>query len=199
MKCQLRLLAKNERKKNNTAHSQNCLTQKHIIYCLDKILYKKRDIKIVSLYFPIHNEISPFGFIKYFKLNNFKLTLPVVNTQSNSLVFKEWDLNKKLKKGKLGNLEPSYSGFNFLPQLIIVPMLLFDKNLNRLGYGGGYFDKSINQLRKHFSSEKKDFITIGLAYSSQQTKTVHHEAHDEKLDFIITEKKMLSNTNINQL
>ena len=195
MKSQLRLLAKNNRAKINTINSQNCLTENHINFCLDKILFNKQDIKYVSLYYPIHNEISPFGFIKYFNLNNFKLTLPVVKAQSKILLFKEWNLKDKLKKGKLGNLEPSNNGSDFLPQLIIVPMLMFDKNLNRLGYGGGYYDKSISELRKHFSREKKDFVTIGLAYSTQQTKSIPHEAHDEQLDFIITEKKLLSKIN----
>ena len=195
MKSNLRLIAKNNRAKINTINSQNCLTENHINFCLDKILFNKRDIKYVSLYYPVHNEISPFGFIKYFNLNKFKLTLPVVKAQSRSLLFKEWDLKDKLKSGKLGNLEPFYNASAFLPQLIIVPMLMFDKNLNRLGYGGGYYDKSISELRKHFSIEKKDFVTIGLAYSLQETKSIPHEAHDEQLDFIITEKKLLSKIN----
>ena len=195
MKSNLRLIAKNNRAKINTINSQNCLTENHINNCLDKVLFNKRDIKYVSLYYPMHNEISPFGFIKYFNLNKFKLTLPVVKAQSRSLLFKEWDLKDKLKRGKLGNLEPLYNISDFLPQLIIVPMLMFDKNLNRLGYGGGYYDKSINELKKHFTREKKDFVTIGLAYSLQETKSIPHEAHDKQLDFIITEKKLLSKIN----
>ena len=192
MKSNLRLIAKNNRAKINTINSQNCLTENHINNCLDKVLYNKRDIKYVSLYYPMHNEISPFGFIKYFNLNNFKLTLPVVKAQSRSLLFKEWNLKDKLKRGKLGNLEPFNNVSDFLPQLIIVPMLMFDKNLNRLGYGGGYYDKSINELKKHFAGEKKDFVTIGLAYSIQEIKSIPHEPHDERLDFVITEKKLLS-------
>ena len=58
-----------------------------------------------------------------------------------------------------------------------------------------YYDKSINELKKHFAKEKKDFVTIGLAYSLQETKSIPHEAHDEQLDFIITEKKLLSKIN----
>ena len=195
MKSNLRLIAKNNRAKINTINSENCLTENHINNCLDKVLFNKRDIKYVSLYYPMHNEISPFGFIKYFNLNNFKLTLPFVRAQSRSLLFKKWDLKDNLKRGKLGNLEPFYNASDFLPQLIIVPMLMFDKNLNRLGYGGGYYDKSINELKKHFTREKKDFVTIGLAYSLQETKCIPHEAHDEQLDFIITEKKLLSKIN----
>ena len=192
MKSQLRLTAKNNRAKINTINNKNCLTQNHMNNCLDKVLFNKRDIEYVSLYYPMHNEISPFGLIKYFNLNNFKLTLPVVKAQSRSLLFKEWNLKDKLKRGKLGNLEPFNNVSDFLPQLIIVPMLMFDKNLNRLGYGGGYYDKSINVLKKHFAGEKKDFVTIGLAYSIQQTKSIPHESHDEQLDFVITEKKLLS-------
>ena len=192
MKSQLRLIAKNNRAKINTINGENCLNENHINNCLDKVLFNKRDIKYVSLYYPMHNEISPFGFIKYFNLNNFKLTLPVVKAQSRSLLFKEWNLKDKLKRGKLGNLEPFNNVSDFLPQLIIVPMLMFDKNLNRLGYGGGYYDKSINELKKHFAEEKKDFVTIGLAYSIQETKILPHESHDERLDFVITEKKLLS-------
>ena len=197
MKNQLRLVAKNNRAKINTTNNQNSLTENHINYCLDKILFNKRDIKQVSLYHPINNEISPFGFIKYFNLNNFKLTLPFVSAQSRILLFKEWNLKDKLKKGKFGNLEPSNNVSDFLPQLIIVPMLMFDKKLNRLGYGGGHYDKSISELKKHFSIEKKDFVTIGLAYSVQQTKSIPHEAHDEQLDYIITEKKLLLKINEN--
>ena len=192
MKSQLRLIAKNNRAKINKIHSENCLTENHINNCLDKILFNKREIKYVSLYFPMNNEISPFGFIKYFNLNNFKLTLPVVKAQSRSLLFKEWNLKDKLKRGKLGNLEPFNNVSDFLPQLIIVPMLMFDKNLNRLGYGGGYYDKSINELKTHFVGEKKDFVTIGLENSIQETKSISHEPHDERLDFVITEKKLLS-------
>ena len=192
MKSQLRLIAKNNRAKINKIYSKNCLTENHINNCLDKILFNKREIKYVSLYYPMHNEISPFGLIKYFNLNKFKLTLPVVKAQSRSLLFKEWNLKDKLKRGKLGNLEPFNNVSNFLPQLIIVPMLMFDKNLNRLGYGGGYYDKSINELRKYFTRQKRDFVTIGLAYSSQQTKSIPHDVYDEQLDFIITEKELLS-------
>jgi len=128
MKSQLRLIAKNNRAKINIINSENCLTENHINKCLDKVLFNKRDIKYVSLYYPMFNEISPFGFIKYFNLNNIKLTLPVVKAQSRSLLFKEWDLKDKLKRGKLGNLEPFFNVTDFLPKLIIVPMLMFDKN-----------------------------------------------------------------------
>ena len=72
-------------------------------------------------------------------------------------------------------------------------MLSFDKELYRLGYGGGYYDKSIITLKKHFNNEKKFFITIGLAYSIQEEKKLPIEKHDMRLDYIITENEILSN------
>ena len=74
-------------------------------------------------------------------------------------------------------------------------MLSFDKELYRLGYGGGYYDKSIKYFKKITLKRKKFFITIGLAYSIQEEKKIPRENHDMKLDYIITEKEVLSNFN----
>jgi len=75
---------------------------------------------------------------------------------------------------------------------MIVPLLMFDKYFYRLGYGGGYYDKSISKFKKYFKKQEKPFITIGIAHSSQQTDIIPHESHDMKLDFIVTEKELLS-------
>ena len=93
-------------------------------------------------------------------------------------------------------MEPQKTQSSILPQILVVPMLSFDKEFYRLGYGGGYYDKSINILRKHFNKEKKFFITIGLAYSIQEEKKIPRENHDMKLDYIITENEVLSNFNL---
>ena len=109
-----------------------------------------------------------------------------------SMFFKKWSPSDKLKKGDLGNMEPLDYMETIMPQILIVPLLMFDRSLQRLGYGGGYYDKSINELKKHFKKEKKSFITIGLAYSSQETNTLPNESHDMNLDYVITEREVLS-------
>jgi 5-formyltetrahydrofolate cyclo-ligase len=195
MKNKLRLKAKKNRAKIKLILGKNCLSNIHITYCLDKILSQKPNIKSVALYYPMFDELSPFSFIQYFNLYNLKLALPIVCNQTKNLIFKEWGLKQDLKKGKLGNLEPFENSISILPQVLIVPMLAFDKNLYRIGYGGGYYDKAINKLRVYFNTEKKDFITIGLAYSGQETKSIPYESHDEQLDYIITEKELLSRVN----
>ena len=111
------------------------------------------------------------------------------------MFFKEWKLHDKLIKGPFGNLEPLRNQKSILPQILVVPMLSFDKNLYRLGYGGGYYDKSIKFLKNYFKKEKKFFITIGLAYSIQEEKEIPRENHDMRLDYIITENEVLSNFN----
>ena len=92
-------------------------------------------------------------------------------------------------------MEPLKKQKSILPQILVVPMLSFDRELYRLGYGGGYYDKSINILKKHFQNEKIFFITIGLAYSIQEEKKIPREKHDMRLDYIITENEVLSNVN----
>ena len=109
--------------------------------------------------------------------------------------FKKWILFDKLINGPFGTMEPPKTQISILPQILVVPMLSFDKELYRLGYGGGYYDKSIKFLKKHFKKERKFFITIGLAYSIQEEKKIPKEKHDMKLDYIITEKEVLSNFN----
>ena len=109
--------------------------------------------------------------------------------------FKKWDPKDQLIQGPFGTLEPSKTQISILPQIIVVPMLSFDRELYRLGYGGGYYDKSISILKNYFKKEKKFFITIGLAYSIQEEKKIPRENHDIKLDYIITENEVLSHFN----
>jgi 5-formyltetrahydrofolate cyclo-ligase len=192
MKSSLRIKAKKKRALITLkAESKNTFLM-HINSCLDNILSIDNSIKVIGLYYPILNEISPFGFIKYFKNINTINALPVVNVNTKEMVFKKWNEKEKLQKGILGNYEPSLTNETVLPQIIVVPMLMFDRKLNRLGYGGGYYDKSIFSLKQYFHIEEKSFFAIGLAYSEQETKSIPYERHDQKLDFIVTEKEILS-------
>ena len=102
-----------------------------------------------------------------------------------------------LTTNKFGIMEPT-NGDIIDPKwldLVIVPLLGFDKTGARLGMGGGYYDKAICKLKKKFDEEEKKFIAIGLAYSQQETIRIPYENHDERLDFIITEKEIISKIN----
>ena len=162
---------------------------------LNKIFRITKKIETAGLYLPINNEISPFDFINYLQKKKVILSLPIIDKINNSLKFKKWMPNDELINGPFGTLEPKKTQTSIFPQILVVPLLSFDREFYRLGYGGGYYDKSIIYLKKYFKKEKKFFITIGLAYSIQEEKKVPREKHDMRLDFIITEKKVLSNFN----
>jgi len=195
MKNNLRIIAKRKRKLISLNSEDKNTFLKNINYCLDRVFSIENTVKEVGLYYPIFNEISPLVFIKYFKDNNITTALPVVDSNSNSMVFKKWFKKEKLQKSHIGTYEPLLTNKTIFPQIVVVPMLTFDRKLNRLGYGAGYYDKLISTLKRHFDKKQKNFITIGLAYSEQETKSIPYESHDQKLDFIVTEKEILSKVN----
>ena len=195
MKNDLRIIAKQKRKLISLDTKDKHTFLKNINSCWDRVCSIENTIKEIGLYYPISNEISPLVFIKYFKDNNITTALPVVDSNSNSMVFKKWLKKEKLQKSHIGTYEPLLTNKTIFPQIIVVPMLMFDRKLNRLGYGAGYYDKLISTLKRHFDKKQKNFITIGLAYSEQETKSIPYESHDQKLDFIVTEKEILSKVN----
>jgi len=195
MKNNLRIIAKRKRKLISLDTEDKNTFLKNINSCLDRVFSIENTIKEVGLYYPIFNEISPLVFIEYFKVNKITTALPVVDCNSNSMVFKKWFKKEKLQKSHIGTYEPLQTNKTIFPQIVVVPMLTFDRKLNRLGYGAGYYDKLISTLKRYFDKKQKNFITIGLAYSEQETKSIPYESHDQKLDFIVTEKEILSKVN----
>ena len=102
--------------------------------------------------------------------------------------FKFWFKNETLSVNKFGILEPASSKKDVTPDLIIVPLISFDKYLNRIGYGKGYYDRSLKKISK----KKKKIISIGIAYSFQKCKKIPVNKHDFKLDYIFTEKGIIN-------
>ena len=97
--------------------------------------------------------------------------------------FFKWSKNDLLKINRYGIPEPVLSKIIY-PDILLVPLVGYDKDLNRLGYGGGYYDRYIEKIEKF-----KKVIKIGLAFSYQKLKIIPINQYDKKLDFIITEKK----------
>ena len=99
--------------------------------------------------------------------------------------FFKWSNNEPLKINKFGIPEPVSSRI-FYPDILLIPLVAFDSNLNRLGYGEGFYDRYIQKIEKI-----KKIIKIGLAFSFQKTSSIPVNQHDKRLDFIITEKEIL--------
>ena len=104
------------------------------------------------------------------------------------MIFKPWLFKDPLYVSNFGTLEPKNSKKKIIPDLIMVPLVAFDNQLNRIGYGKGYYDRSL----KKFSKSKNKIVTIGIAYSFQRYKKIPVNKHDFKLDYIFTERGIIS-------
>ena len=147
-----------------------------------KIIKKEKiNKKIIGGNYPVNFEIDDLILLRKFEKNGFNISLPVIkkNFQMN---FYKWSFSDLLKVNKYGIPEPENNNIVY-PDILLIPLVAFDKNLNRLGYGGGYYDRLINKL-----SKKKKIIKKGLAFSAQKIDRVPTNAYDQKLDYILTDK-----------
>ena len=151
-----------------------------------KDLINFKNYKIIASFISFKSEIST-QFLNEFLLNNGKiLCLPIIKNNSETLNFIEYNLKTKLVSGKFGIMQPSDISKEFLPEVILTPCLAFDENGFRLGYGGGYYDKTFSYLKKI----KHKFISIAVAFDDQKIDELVHDKYDQKIDYILTEKKL---------
>jgi len=162
--------------------------KKNIKIDFDKIisLFKKEKItkKNIGGYFPVNFEVDDLELLKRLEKNNFKISLPVIK-KNFKMDFYNWSFSEPLKINKYGIPEPEAKILVY-PDILLVPLVAFDKKLNRLGYGGGYYDRLIEKL-----SKKKKIIKIGLALSVQKINKIIINKYDQKLDYIVTNKYII--------
>ena len=142
------------------------------------------NINTLGGYYPSNHEINDLEILDLLEKKNFKISLPVIR-KNNQMDFFKWSKNDPLKINKFGIPEP-ISSKKFYPDILLVPLVCYDNDLNRLGYGGGFYDRYIEKIEKI-----KKVIKIGLAFSCQKIKNIPLSIYDKKLDFIITEKEIL--------
>jgi 5-formyltetrahydrofolate cyclo-ligase len=149
-------------------------------------LLKKNNLtkKCIGGYFPVNHEIDDLEILKKLKKKKYQISLPVIK-KNFDMDFYRWSFDDPLKINKYGIPEP-FSKQLIYPDILLVPLVAFDKNLNRLGYGGGYYDRVIDKL-----SKKKYILKIGLALSVQKINNVPVTKYDKKLDYIVTDKYIL--------
>ena len=150
-----------------------------------KILKKEKISKrVMGGYYPVNFEIDDLTLLRKFKKKKFKISLPVIK-KNFQMDFYTWSSSEPLKINKYGIPEPESKNIVY-PDVLLIPLVAFDKNLNRLGYGGGYYDRLIKKL-----SKKKNIIKIGLAFSIQEIDKVPINMYDQKLDYIVTNKHII--------
>ena len=148
-----------------------------------KVLRKHKIINgIVAGYYPYNYEIDSIEILEKLEKKKFQIYLPKIN-KSFQMDFFQWSKNDPLKINKYGIPEP-VSNKILYPNILLVPLVAFDKYFNRIGYGGGFYDRYIKKIKNI-----KKTITIGLGYSFQKVKKIPIEKYDIKLDYILTNKK----------
>ena len=140
--------------------------------------------KNIGGYYPSNYEIDDLNILDYLEKKNFKISLPVIKKE-NQMNFYKWSKRDPLKINKFGIPEPVSTKIIY-PDILLVPLVAYDSNLNRLGYGGGFYDRYIEKIEKI-----KKVIKIGLAFSFQKISSIPINQYDKRLDFIVTEKEIL--------
>ena len=148
---------------------------------LIKLRLKNRFIKI-ALYYPSNFELNILKLLELNDISSQDILLPVID-KNNLMKFFSWKKNDVLFVNKFGMLEPAKTQAK-IPDIMLIPILAYDKRKYRLGYGKGFYDRYLNKCLKQF----KNIITVGVAFSFQRHHKLPNSQSDVKLNFIITEK-----------
>ena len=174
--------------RNKTLKIRKKLFDKDLKIDSDKFIsfLKKNRLNLKNFggYYPSNYEIDDLAILDLLEKKNFKVSLPIIK-KDNQMNFYRWSRSDPLRVNKFGIPEPVSSKI-FYPDILLVPLVSYDNDFNRLGYGGGFYDRYIEKIEKI-----KKVIKIGLAFSCQKIKNIPLSKYDKKLDFIITEKKIL--------
>ncbi len=142
---------------------------------------KKKNFKL-ALYYPSNFEINVLKILEFNNILPHDILLPVIG-KNNIMNFFSWKKNDVLFVNVYGMLEPAQTRSK-IPDAMLVPVLAFDKNKYRLGYGKGFYDRYLNKYLK----QHKKIITVGVAFSFQRHHKLPKNRNDVKLDFLLTEK-----------
>jgi 5-formyltetrahydrofolate cyclo-ligase len=141
---------------------------------------------VVSGFSPIKNEIDPIPLMRRLSDVGARLALPIVVARGKPLVMRSWAFGEPLRTTGWGIREPEMAAAALEPDIVIVPLLAFDRRGHRIGYGAGYYDITLTALR-----ERKVVVAIGIAFAIQEIDAVPDEPGDARLDFVLTEKETI--------
>ena len=172
-----------ERKKNYlTAKRFNF----NLIFKLIRKHFSKKKI-IIAGYYPSNYEVNILNFLQNATKKKFRIVLPVIRPLGK-MSFKSWIFKEPLYVSTFGTLEPKNTSKEIIPDLIMIPLIAFDNQLNRIGYGKGYYDRILQKISKI----KKKTIFLGIAYSFQKCRKIPVNKYDFRLDYIFTERGIIS-------
>lgn len=141
---------------------------------------------IVAGFSPIRGEIDPFPLMETLMAKGATLALPVSIAPGQPLLFREWTPDAPLVRGSYGIFEPSSEAEEVDPDIVLVPLAAFDRAGHRIGYGAGYYDRTLPLLRK-----SKKITAVGIAFAVQEIESVPISEHDAPLDLVLTDREVI--------
>jgi 5-formyltetrahydrofolate cyclo-ligase len=151
---------------------------------LSEVLAGYRGVAL-SGYMPIRTEINPLPAMEEAAAHG-PVGVPVITGEGQPLLFSRWEPGCAMTDGPFGAQVPAAEDY-FEPEIVIVPLVAFDRAGGRLGYGGGFYDRTLEKLRA-----KRPTLAIGFAFAAQETESVPLEATDQPLDLLITESEIIT-------
>lgn len=143
-----------------------------------------KDAAIVAGYWPLGSEIDPRPLMAALAARGAALALPWIATREAATIFRRWRAGDAMKPDAFGMLAP-VAEEEVIPVVILAPLLAFDRAGGRLGQGGGHYDRILQKLKP------QGVTAVGLAFAAQEIDRVPRGAHDQKLDWIVTENEAI--------
>ena len=144
-------------------------------------------VDCLSFYWPLPDELDARPLAKALIARGQTLALPVMQGSGRPLLFRRWQPGDPLRQVRFGVQEPDASASLLEPDVMLVPLLAFDRRGYRMGYGGGFYDRSLAEARL-----RRQVIAAGLAFAGQETDTVPHDQQDQRLDLVVTEAEIIA-------
>jgi 5-formyltetrahydrofolate cyclo-ligase len=141
---------------------------------------------IVSGFMPLKSEINPLPLMQKLSEAGASFALPAIVGRGKPLIMRAWEFGGPLDRGQWGIREPKPEAPEVAPDILLVPMLAFDRNGYRIGYGAGYYDMTIANLRA-----MKPVVAVGIAFAAQEVPAVPKTSRDARLDLVLTEREVI--------
>ncbi len=189
--AEIALLKKKLRKqaaiRRRAAHMARGATAAKSVISHGLAFFNTQSAGVVAGYYPVGSEMSPLGLMAALEAAGWRGALPVVAAKDAGLEFYAWRQGDKLVKGAHDIPRPAAGAERLVPDIVITPLLSFDAQGYRLGYGGGYYDRTLQSLRS-----EGPLTAIGLAFAAQMVDEVPHASFDQRLDLVLAEDGLIT-------
>lgn len=172
-------------------HKRSGIELDRALWCAEEIVARFNEMSlpenpVFSAYWPMKTELDVRPLMFSLFNRGFTVSLPVVSGKDEPLLFRRWEPDARLVEGPYGTEQPDEKYETVTPTVLLLPLLAFDRYGGRLGYGGGFYDRTVNLLRRTGNP-----VVIGAAFSEQEIEVVPLEDTDEKMNFILTEAEII--------